>query len=492
MAEFLPPVVLEIQAKASQAIAQMQTVNGELDKMQTKALKAGGSLEVMSKASKYSGTILLGIAGVLGTVGAASVKMALNVQVSQAKLQTAVKNTGVSFQNFAPYMDKSTSAMAKFGFHTGDTMNALAILTTATRNPQTAINNLGIVADLAAYKQESLAQAAVTVAGATTGQARGLRDLGLAIGKTIPKGADLATISKLIEDRIHGAAAAAAKADPWKALSAQFEDLGVKLGTTLLPAFRNLVSWLGDLLPAFDKIGHWISSNKGLFEFLGGTLAALWVAPKIDGLLFSIGKIAGAWDLVAVSAGKAATAEGVAEAEGVAGSTIGTVNKFSNVVPIAAATGAVGATLGKGAPMIGSALGLKKHTAIIRAGGTAAGAGGGALTGALAGSAVFPVVGTAVGAVVGTIAGGLLGWLESKPGQAVVKKTAAAKPLGSINSGLSPQVIPTKATTKKQTAAQAKAGIMTGGNLTIIVGATQGSFVQSIKGSAGSTKVIKK
>jgi hypothetical protein len=33
---------------------------------------------------------------------------------------------------------------------------------------------------------------------------------------------------------------------------------------------------------------------------------------------------------------------------------------------------------------------------------------------------------------------------------------------------------------------------MTGGNLTIIVGATQGSFVQSIKGSAGSTKVIKK
>ena len=59
----------------------------KLDKMEVKAIKAGGSLDVMTKASKYAGTALLGIAGVLGTVAAVSIKAALSVQVSQSKLQ---------------------------------------------------------------------------------------------------------------------------------------------------------------------------------------------------------------------------------------------------------------------------------------------------------------------------------------------------------------------------------------------------------------------
>ena len=113
MAEFLPPVIFEIQANAKEAIAQMQVVNGELTKMETKAIKAGGSIDVMTKASKYAGTALLGIAGVLGTVAAVSIKAALNVQVSQSKLQVAVQNTGVSFAAFIPYMNQAQESMAK-------------------------------------------------------------------------------------------------------------------------------------------------------------------------------------------------------------------------------------------------------------------------------------------------------------------------------------------------------------------------------------------
>ena len=177
MAEFLPPVIFEIQANAKEAIAQMQVVNGELTKMEAKAIKAGGSIDVMTKASKYAGTALLGIAGVLGTVAAVSIKAALSVQVSQAKLSTAVKNTGVSFQTFIPYMNQAQESMAKFGFGAEDTNQALAAMTAATRNPSVAIANLGVVADLAAFKNESLAAAADTVSRATMGQARGLADL---------------------------------------------------------------------------------------------------------------------------------------------------------------------------------------------------------------------------------------------------------------------------------------------------------------------------
>jgi len=498
MAEFLPPVIFEIQANATKAIAQMQAVNGELDKMETKAIKAGGSLDVMTKASKFAGTALLGIAGVLGTVAAVSIKSALSVQESQAKLSTAVKNTGVSFQTFIPYMEKAQESMAQFGFGAEDTNQALAAMTAATRNPQTAINNLGVVADLAAFKNESLAAAADTVSRATMGQARGLADLGLAIGKTIPKGADLATITKMIEDRVKGSAAAAAKADPWKVLTTQFQLMAEKLGTALLPAFEKLTNWITkDGLPALKSIGSWISNNKGLFEFLAGALATIWAIPKVTAIIAALTELSAAYQALGVSAEAAAAGESAAAAFG--GSAIlggsapsGLIGAGSAIAGAGLSAGA-GGLIGKGAPMVGGALGIH-NTGVIRAGGSAAGAGTGALVGASVGS-IVPVVGTAIGAVVGTIAGGLMGYFESNSGTAKITK-AASKVAGNINSGKSPVIIPT--TTKSKAAkgttlAQQKAGIMGGGGaLTLTVTTDSGAVVKSITGSAGTTKVVVK
>jgi len=498
MAEFLPPVKIEIIASATKAIASMQAVNGELDKMQAKAIKAGGSIDVMTKASKFAGTALLGIAGVLGTVAAVSIKSALSVQESQAKLSTAVKNTGVSFQTFIPYMEKAQESMAQFGFGAEDTNQALAAMTAATRNPQTAINNLGVVADLAAFKNESLAAAADTVSRATMGQARGLADLGLAIGKTIPKGADLTTIIKMIEDRVKGAAAAAAKADPWKVLTTQFQLMAEKLGTALLPAFEKLTNWLiKDGIPALEKMGKWISDNQGLFEFLIGALAAIWAVPKVAAVIAALAELSAAYQALGVSAETAAAAEAAANAfDGtpVLGGSApsGLVGTGTAIFGTGLAAGA-GGLIGKGAPMVGGALGIH-NTSVIRAGGSAAGAGTGALVGASVGS-IVPVVGTAIGASIGAIAGGLMGYFESNAGSSKITK-AASKVAGNINSGKSPVIIPT--TTKSKAAkgttlAQQKAGIMGGGGaLTLTVTTDSGAVVKSITGSAGTTKVVVK
>jgi hypothetical protein len=241
------------------------------------------------------------------------------------------------------------------------------------------------------------------------GQARGLGDLGLAIGKTIPKGATLQQILAMIETRTKGAAKAAADANPWSVLQVKFKALEEELGTALLPAFTKLTNWIiNDGLPGLKSIGKWISDNKGLFEFLVGTLAALWVAPKIDALLTTIATLTTAYDGLAVSAGGAATAESAA-----------TGGKFglSKYVATASIAGAAGATIGTGAPMIGGATGLNKSATgrdIVRAGGTAAGAGAGALVGASMGS-IIPVAGTAVGASVGALAGFIAGFLTSNP-----------------------------------------------------------------------------
>ena len=491
MAEFLPPVIFEIQANATKAIAQMQTVNGELDKMEVKAIKAGGSLDVMTKASKYAGTALLGIAGVFGTVAAVSIKAALSVQESQAKLSTAVKNTGVSFQTFIPYMNQAQESMAKFGFGAEDTNQALASMTAATRNPSVAIANLGVVADLAAFKNESLAAAADTVSRAAMGQARGLAALGLS-SKTIPKGADLATILKMIEDRVKGAAAAAAQADPWKVLTTQFQVMTEQLGTALLPAFERITDWITkDGLPGLERIGSWISNNKGLFEFLVGALAAVWAIPKITGIIAALTELSNAYKLLGVSAETAAAAEEAAAAFGgtavLGGSApTGLIGAGSAVAGAGLSAGA-GGLIGKGAPIIGGALGIH-NKGVVRAGGTAAGAGAGALVGASVGS-IVPVIGTAIGASIGTIAGGLMAYLESNTGSSKISK-APSTIAKSINSGKSVAMVPT---TTKSKAAQQKAGIMGGGGaLTLTVTTSNGAVVNSITGSAGNTKVVVK
>jgi hypothetical protein len=324
MAEFLPPVIFEIKAKATEAIASMREVNLELDKMEAKSIAAGGSLSRMNRASKYAGTALLGIAGVLGVVGVVSVKAAIEVGQAQAKLKMAVENTGVSFEAFEPYMENAVENMAKLNFTAGDTIQALTEITTATRNPQTAIQNLAVVADLAAYKNMSLADAGNIVAKAAMGQVRGLATLGLALGKTIPKGASLAVITKMIEDRIHGAAKAAADADPWKQLTVQFGLMEEKIGVKLLPAFKHLTVWITEkAIPGLEKLGQWISDNKGLFETFVATLALIWAVPKIAGLITAINVIKNAFIalrdvLIAVDIAEALATGGTSVAAGMA------------------------------------------------------------------------------------------------------------------------------------------------------------------------------
>ena len=113
--------------------------------------------------------------------------------------------------------------------------------------------------------------------------------LGLAIGKTIPKGADLATITKMIEDRVKGAAAAAAKADPWKVLTTQFQVMTEQLGTALLPAFEKITDWITNKgIPGLKSLGKWISDNKLLFETFGLILATIWAVPKVAAFVAAI------------------------------------------------------------------------------------------------------------------------------------------------------------------------------------------------------------
>jgi hypothetical protein len=315
MAEFLPPVVLEIQAKATQAIAQMQAVNGELDKMEAKSLKAGGSINSMHAASKYAGTALLGLAGVFGVFAVSSIKQLDTVEKAQANLQTAIQDTGISFRTAQPYVDSAATKMRNLGFSTQDTYGALTTLTAASRNPKVALDTLGVAADLARFKQISLTQAGTLLARATIGQAKGLGDLGIAIGKTIPKGASLQQILKAVEDRAHGTATAFSKtlAGGLATAQANFQNLEVQVGIGLVPALNKVVKWINNTgLKSLGSFFGVIKDNKDLVaEFVAG-LAIIWAAPKATALYESIATLIASYRALAAAAGAAALAEGAA------------------------------------------------------------------------------------------------------------------------------------------------------------------------------------
>jgi hypothetical protein len=280
------------------------------------------------------------------------------------------------------------------------------------------------------------------------GQARGLADLGLAIGKTIPKGADLATITKMIEDRVKGAAAAAAKADPWKVLTTQFQLMTEKLGTALLPAFEKLTNWITkEGIPDLEKIGKWIGDNKGLFETLIAALAAIWAVPKVAGFVTAIGVIKDAFvglrdTLIGVDIAEALATGGTSVVAGMAalGVAAATYLSFKNILTQGTTSG-------------GIAPGTTMPSSFAASG-----------TGSKAKVAGLPTLG---------------------------KFTSQ-----SINSGLAPVMVPS--TTKSKAAkgttlAQQKAGIMGGGGaLTLTVTTDSGAVVKSITGSAGTTKVVVK
>lgn len=302
---FLPPVIFEVQAKATEAIAQFKLVNAELTKMEVKADKASLGMMKLEKAAKLTKIAMVGLGAVFGVVGYESIKAAIDEEKAMALLQTAIKDTGQNFQAALPYINQTKNALVQLGFHDNETAATLAKLTAATGNVKVAMGAMNVVADLARFKQISLADAGDLIARSSTGQARGLRDLGIALGKNIDKNASLADILKAVEDRTKGAADAFSKTSAGKLaiFSAELDQLKENIGFGLLPALNKFVDYMNKTgLPALEKFFGFISRNKDTIIQLGMALAGLFIGNKIakglELLILGVSNLAKAFVLV--------------------------------------------------------------------------------------------------------------------------------------------------------------------------------------------------
>lgn len=177
---FLPPVVMELRAKATEVYSELGKVTAETKVMAAETEAQTGKMQLAYKATASAGKALtLGIVGAAAVIGGFSVEAAASAQVTDAKLSVAVKNAGGNMEALEPKISKAQSAMRNYGFSNNDAKDALGTLTTALKSPQDALKDISVAADLARAKHIDLNQAALLVAKTQEGQVRGLKSLGI-------------------------------------------------------------------------------------------------------------------------------------------------------------------------------------------------------------------------------------------------------------------------------------------------------------------------
>lgn len=351
----LPPVILELRAKASEVYSELGKVQSEMEKTASKTEESGSKMgRAMKGAGAAGGAITLGVVGAGVAIAGFSLEAAAASQVTEARLSTAIKNVGGNAEEFKPKMEKAADSVVKFGYTNNQGQQALANLTTALGDPKKAMADLGVAANLAREKNISLSQASDLVAKASEGQVRPLKSLGIdlpvyagnaqavalanqkltaAQGKVTdilaktPDAANSASkanaayekavhnvtaaqdllqqkqssgdkIMATLSDRVKGQAAAYGDTLKGKIDSAKasLEGMGETIGGALIPVVSNMAK-------AGEELFTWLTKNQGVMITLGvvlgtvaGALVAVYVAQKVWTAFQAIAKAASlAW-----------------------------------------------------------------------------------------------------------------------------------------------------------------------------------------------------
>lgn len=173
-------MILELKAKASELRTELAATKTELGELaehtEAQSSRMGGAF---NKAAGYGKTLAIGLGGAAVAVGGFAVEAATSAEVVDAKLRVAIKNAGGSMEELEPKIDATDARLRKLGFTNDDTNAALASLTTALKDPQKALDAMGVATDLARAKNIPLSDSAMLVAKAMEGQTRPLKQLGI-------------------------------------------------------------------------------------------------------------------------------------------------------------------------------------------------------------------------------------------------------------------------------------------------------------------------
>lgn len=288
---FFPPVQFVVEVIAGPAIAGFEKVNAELTKLQANSIKTGMALDgISNKAMLAKGAfVALGVAA--AAFGAYAVHASMDNEVSNAKLETSLKNIGDTSKETYDQINNLANSMVNLGFSDNVVMDSLTILITATGNATDAIHLNALAMDLARRKHIPLAEAAATLAKGTQGNARAFKEFGITLDNSLPKQEAVNKALTELQSRLGGSAQAYAKtlAGKIEILHMKFELMSENIGNVLIPILSKFIDAIflaGKVIGAvFGPVVRFIDDNRTAFIALATGVMVFYGALKTTSAL---------------------------------------------------------------------------------------------------------------------------------------------------------------------------------------------------------------
>ena len=167
--------------KVSGGFSKMASaIGGEFGEMLEKVSQA---FEKVDGKQASLGQKIMGAGGIAASVGTAMSLIGSADKQAEDQLKAAVEAAGGNMEEYESKFAGVIKAQEGFGHSAVDTQGALQKLTQATNDPEKAIENMGLVANLAAAKHISLSDAAGLVAKVLNGGGgKALKEYGVIMG----------------------------------------------------------------------------------------------------------------------------------------------------------------------------------------------------------------------------------------------------------------------------------------------------------------------
>ena len=167
-------------------------------------------------------------------------------QTSQARLSVALKNTKNDTAAASTAIAGATEKMANLGFSAVATQDSMGTLVTATGSVTQATSLMGIAANVARYKHESLQDASTTLAKATQGNVKAFKEFGITLDANLPKNEAVKKAMEELNAKTKDQADAYGKTLPgmMDKMKVKYEEILVTVGTKVIPIITALVDWI--------------------------------------------------------------------------------------------------------------------------------------------------------------------------------------------------------------------------------------------------------
>ncbi|BEP14817.1 hypothetical protein acdb102_31280 [Acidothermaceae bacterium B102] len=199
----------KIRASLNGAFASL-SATGALGPLTEIFGKLNEATDAAAQKHKALGARMLEVGGITTGLGVALAAEGSADQSAQQQLAQAITDTGGSFSDYKDEIEKTVGSMAKYGHGAVDTQNALQALTQATNDPKKAIDEMGLAANLAAAKHESLTEASEQLAKVLNGKGtRTLASFGISMKDANGKTKDMQEVLAELSAKLNGQASAA-------------------------------------------------------------------------------------------------------------------------------------------------------------------------------------------------------------------------------------------------------------------------------------------